>query len=253
MWTSSASEHAPARSRRGANGSDAGTAVSGSVVVVVLIRARSALWSLARLVRGPGAFAGTPGLRFAKVLGSGRGGGFGLVPSATHGGLLCEFDDLDSAARFVDGSPVLARWRREAAEYATLLLRPLRTRGSWGGHAIRAAGSATAGAGPVAALTRGSVRPSRALEFWRHAAPSQAAVEHAPGCLLAAGLGEAPLLRQATLSVWASTEAMDGYARQGAHQQAIRAAAAGGHFSESMFVRFEPLAMHGQWRGRSLG
>jgi spheroidene monooxygenase len=102
----------------------------------------------------------------------------------------------------------------------------------------------------VAALTRGSVRPSRAVRFWRHAPPSHRAVEDAPGCLLTAGLGEAPLLRQATFSLWDDQASMDAYARSGAHLQAIRASAAGGFFSESMFVRFVPLSVQGQWRGR---
>ena len=75
----------------------------------------------------------------------------------------------------------------------------------------------------------------------------------APGCTLAVGLGEAPLLRQATFSIWQSTQAMEDYARQGAHLHAIRQAQAGGHFSESMFVRFVPLAIHGDWKGQHFG
>ena len=111
---------------------------------------------------------------------------------------------------------------------------------------------ADAGA-PVAALTRASIRPSRALAFWRHSPASEAALAGAPGCRLAVGLGEAPVLRQATFSLWSDTAAMDAYARSGAHQEAIRASYAGDYFSESMFVRFVPLAVSGQWQGRRLG
>jgi spheroidene monooxygenase len=78
-------------------------------------------------------------------------------------------------------------------------------------------------------------------------------LQGAPGCLLAVGLGEAPILRQATFSLWESQAAMDAYARSGPHLQAIRAANAGGWFSESMFVRFLPLVVQGCWRGRSYG
>ena len=69
-------------------------------------------------------------------------------------------------------------------------------------------------------------------------------------CLLAMGLGEAPLLRQATFSLWDSAAAMDAYARTGAHLDAIRAAWKHQFFSESMFVRFVPLQLQGQWKGR---
>ncbi len=75
----------------------------------------------------------------------------------------------------------------------------------------------------------------------------------ASGCLMATGIGEAPLLRQATFSLWSNVEAMDRYARSGAHLDAIRAAHEGDFFSESMFVRFAPLALTGRWRGQNYG
>jgi len=57
------------------------------------------------------------------------------------------------------------------------------------------------------------------------------------------------VLRQATLSLWQSQSDMDAYARSGAHLAAIHAAYDGRYFSESMFVRFVPLDMQGQWKG----
>ena len=88
------------------------------------------------------------------------------------------------------------------------------------------------------------------LSFWRHAPAAQRSLLAAPGCALAVGLGEAPLLRQATFSLWDSAAAMDAYARTGAHLDAIRAAWKHQFFSESMFVRFVPLQLQGQWKGR---
>jgi spheroidene monooxygenase len=69
--------------------------------------------------------------------------------------------------------------------------------------------------------------------------------------LLATGLGEAPVFRQATFSLWKNTAAMDAYARTGAHRDAISAAWKHQFFSESMFVRFEPLSLQGRWKGQS--
>lgn len=85
------------------------------------------------------------------------------------------------------------------------------------------------------------------------AAPAERSLEQAPGCLLAAGVGEAPLLRQATFSVWDSLASMDAYARHGAHLQAIQAAHRERYFTESMFVRFVPSGMRGTWKGRCHG
>ncbi len=221
----------------------------GPVVVLVLIDASSSLWAWSRLVRGPGALDGVPGLRFAKVLGSGHEGGFGLKPSATRQGLFCVFDHSAQAAGFLASSPLMDSYRRHARELCSFTLRPYTSRGSWSGMTLPVCGNAPSG-GTIAALTRASIRLHRAAAFWRMAPAAQRDVEQASGCRLGVGLGEAPLLRQATFTLWDSAAHMDAYARRGAHLQAIRAAQAGGHFSESMFVRFVPLAQSGQWKGQ---
>jgi spheroidene monooxygenase len=107
--------------------------------------------------------------------------------------------------------------------------------------------------GPVAALTRASIRPLSAWPFWQHAPPAEIALNQASGCRLAAGLGEAPVWRQATFTLWDQVESMDRYARGGAHLAAIQAARAHGYFSESMFVRFVPSAAMGRWKGQDFG
>ena len=208
-------------------------------------------WGFMRLVLGERPFRHTPGLVFTRVLGSGRGGGFVLRPGWDHHGLFLLFDAEDQADRFIEASPVLQAYRAHARECCVLKLRATSCRGTWAGRSILPTRAAPAG-GPVAALTRGSVRPARLWPFWRHSPATQASVATAPGCELAMGLGEAPLLRQATFSLWRDQAAMDAYARSGAHLQAIRAASAGGHLSESMFVRFVPVAITGSWKGRRL-
>ncbi len=207
------------------------------------------LWGWSRIVRGPAALAGMPGLRLARVMGSGQGGGFGLHPSVSHQGLFLAFGDPGAARDFLDRSPLMAAYRSRTRELCTVLLEPLSCRGSWGGRTLAVAPLATAGDGPVAALTRASIRLHKAPAFWRHAPPSQRALASAQGCRLAAGLGEAPLLRQATFSVWDSVAAMAHYARGPAHGAAIRAAHVGHHFSESMFARFRVLDIRGRWQG----
>ena len=241
---------AAAAPRGGVRSAEAGTDVA--VLLVVDFQRAAEPWGWWRLVRGPGALSGTPGLRFARVLGSGHDGRFGLRPSRSVQGLFAVFADAPQAVAFADHHPLVAAYRSRARESALLLLRPTSARGSWGGRTIAPSAAGAAG-GPVASLTRASIRPLRAARFWRRAPPAQASLEGAAGCRFAVGLGEAPLLRQATFSLWDDAAAMDAYARSGAHLQAIRAAYDGGFFAESMFVRFEPLRLEGHWRGRPLG
>jgi spheroidene monooxygenase len=158
------------------------------------------------------------------------------------------FADETGADRFIAHSPLVQAYRGRAGEFVLAKLRATSSRGAWGGAGM-AVTATTPSEGPVAALTRASIRPSKALQFWRHSPPSEAAVARAPGCRLAVGLGEAPVLRQATFSVWDNQAAMDAYARSGAHLAAIRGAQAGHWFSESMFVRFVVLQLQGRWLG----
>ena len=223
---------------------------AGSVVVVVLvdIAEDSIGWGWSRLILKGWLLRGVPGLRFAKVLGGGYGGGFGLRPSKSHQGLFLAFDDEAVAREFIAYSPVLAAYRAHARELCVALLRAYASKGSWSGSQLAVTSDAPTH-GPIAALTRASIHPLRAHRFWRMQPATEAALADAHGCLLAAGLGEVPLLRQATFTLWKDVEAMNAYARGGAHGAAIRAAYAEGHFTESMFVRFRPLALHGTWQG----
>jgi spheroidene monooxygenase len=186
------------------------------------------------------------------MLGSGQEGGFGLRPSQTRQGLFIGFEDEASARQFVDHSSTLQEYRAHARELCVATLRATSSKGQWSESSFETTSTAPAG-GPIAALTRASIRPRHALAFWRMAPAAETALGSVPGCLLAVGLGEAPLLRQATFSIWSSTSAMDAYARSGAHMDAIRASYTRGFFSESMFVRFVVLQLQGVWKGVRYG
>lgn len=208
-------------------------------------------WGLGRLVLRGRAIGAAPGMRFARVLGSGHDGGFGLRPSLQRQGLVAFFDDLGPALAFARGNAGVQRCRERARESWLGLMRATSARGSWGGVGLAPSAEPRAGV-PVAALTRAAIRPRWAPRFWRHSPPAQVALAAAAGCRLAVGLGEAPLLRQATFSLWDDQAAMDAYARGGAHAAAIRGAWREGWFSESMFARLELVASDGQWHGRGV-
>ena len=240
-------------------GSDAGAAPRSKLLqrddVAVLLLADLApgarAWGWSRIVLGERLLRNVPGLRFAKALGSGQRGGFGLRPSLSRQGLFALFDGERAAEAFL-ASPRVAAYHAHAAELCTIRLRATSSRGHWAGQDIGISAAARPGEA-VAALTRASIRPLKAHRFWRRSPLTESALERADGCLLAMGLGEAPLLRQATFSLWRDQAAMDAYARSGDHQQAIVAAQREGWFSESMFVRFVPLHVQGRWKGQHFG
>ena len=230
--------------------------VSGVVVVLLvdLLKAKRS-WGWLRLAQGSLALKHVAGLLFAKVMGSGHEGGFGLRPSASHQGLVLMFDTHDHATSFLQ-SDTAQQYKNNAREWFSACMTIDSSRGAWNNIAWQAT-SSEAGLPPVkqdqlpmATLTRASIRSSSAMAFWRYAPAAQADLQAARGCLLAMGLGEAPLLRQCTFSIWQDTASMVGYAQSGAHHAAIQAAYKHGFFTESMFVRMRVLAMNGQWQGR---
>ena len=224
--------------------------VDGTVVLILSrLHAMYWPWGWHRTAFGSWLPQRTPGLKFIKSLGSGIGGGFGLMPSPSHQAMFCVFDSEHSASDFIAHSALIDRYRQRSEELFIATLRAASVRGSWDGMTLAPTASLPAEA-PVATLTRASIRASAAAAFWRHAPAAQRDLGSAEGCELATGMGEAPLLRQATFSLWQITAAMDAYARTGAHLDAIRAAWKHQFFSESMFVRFVPLRLQGQWKGR---
>ena len=242
--------------------------LSGVVVVVLVDFLRQHQgWGWLRLVAGATPYKEVPGLTMAKVMGSGHGGGFSLRPSATHQALICTFSHLDLALKFLDSTAVQS-YRSRARECWAGVLSVQSARGHWDKQAWQVSSAQALGVsgqqgeqdgaldelscgGPFAVLTRASIVPTKAMAFWRYAPAAQADLGQAPGCLLAMGLGEAPLVRQCTFSLWQNTAAMLQYARQGAHQVASAAAYKHQFFSESLFVRMQVLQMAGVWQGRS--
>lgn len=224
-----------------------------------------------------------PGVRFAKLLGTGTGTGFGPGDvDPTRWAALVVWSDPARAAAFEHG-PVGRAWRRLARDSVRLDLRPLASRGRWAGvepfgppaPRARPAGApapgwvdgpghpsvgapgaepadgpdpagADAARAPVLALTRARLRPSRAPRFWRAVPPVAAALTDAPGLLTRFGIGEAPLGWQGTVSVWRNATDLVRFAyRHPEHRAAIMRTPVDRWYAEELFARFEVRAVLG--------
>src|SRR5512132_1736139 len=106
---------------------------------------------------------------------------------------------------------MMAAYRRRADELWTVRLRPISWHGAWGGvnpfDGAEPAAPLAPDAGPLAILTRATIRPLGVRAFRAAAREVNAELAQRPGLLAAIGLGEAPLFTQATFSMWASPRA----------------------------------------------
>jgi hypothetical protein len=196
---------------------------------------RSLGGALLRMARDPGRLRALPGVRFAKVLGTGTGTTFGPRDAdPTRYAAVVAWADDDA-----DPSPVDRGWDRIAASRARVDLAPVASRGRWSG--VEPFGEPAGGrtGGMVLALTRARLRPVKALTFWRAVPPVTAELAAAPGLLARFGVGEAPIGWQGTVSVWRSTADLIGFAyRQPEHRAVIARTPADNWYAEDLFARF---------------
>jgi len=192
-----------------------------------------------------------PGLRFAKLLGTGDGRTFTVRDAdPTRWGLLSTWASAGEAAAF-ERSAVARGWAAIATESWRVDLRPLASRGRWSRREPFGDPRPTRYAGPVAAVTRARLRPTRAAGFWRAVPPVSADLQAAPGLRAAIGIGEAPIGLQGTFSLWSSTDALTGFASRGApHQAVVRRTAPERWYAEELFARFAVLGSAGTLDGR---
>ena len=220
-----------------------------AVLVLIDIASGSRLWGFSRYILGKFPFKNIPGLIFCKVLGSGFEGGFSTKPSLTKQGFFCVFDTSHNAEIFQQSAPIVKAYSSHANEFFVATLYPYSSRGSWSGFSMDKLSPPPVNE-PIASLTRASIRPFKAMQFWAKAKPAEQAIKEAAGAILTAGLGEAPYFRQATFTIWENLKSIDEYAQSGAHLSAIKAAYGEDYFSESMFTRFKVGSASGIWQGK---
>jgi hypothetical protein len=194
-----------------------------------------------------------PGLRFAKLLGTGSGRTFTARDAdPRHWGLLAAWDCPGAAAAF-DASSAARAWARLADERLLVSMVPLASRGRWSGRAPFGDPAPRRWDGPVAAVTRARIRPRRALPFWRTVPPVAADLHGSTGLRFALGIGEAPLGVQGTFSIWETGEDLSAFAYHRApHAEAVRRTAEVGWYAEELFARLAVADVTGTYDGRAV-
>ncbi len=234
----------------------------GQITTVTLLRyegLRNKAWIFTQMGLMPGfpfpsPLAGTKGLKFGRLLGSGAGNGFGLKPNLGVYAFVGHWLDRTAANDFFTTHPWWKKNEKHLTETITFYLEATMTHGEWGGekpfipqpekHDPEA---------PVAVITRATIRSRKLVDFWRYVPQTSASVYDHPERKLSIGVGEYPVFMQATFSLWTSGKAMRDFAYKSKHHaQAVKLTRERDWYKEEMFTRFRVLEMTGNWRGADL-
>lgn len=198
---------------------------------------------------------------FYKLLGSGRNGTFDKIPDWQQWGILqvhssefiVEPDDLVSNLLFkkLYGSFIAKWFQLLSCESFTILLEPTEGHGLWDGKEVFGnLPKSSLHEGPIAILTRATIRLNKLKYFWQHIAPVAAKMKSAKGYITSVGIGDIPWIKQATFSIWESKEDMMAFAYgMKEHTEVIKKTREQQWYREEMFVRFKIIGYMGTIKG----
>ena len=201
------------------------------------------LWAFGQMARGRFLLQGLPHLRFWKLLGTGKGIGFSIVPDLAQYGVLTVWDDPDAAFQFNKDGQLPKAWQKHAYQQQHFYLVPFKSQGLWSGtnpfEPVWQPEEFNPDNRRIAILTRASIAWHALLRFWQHVPSTSDALAKCDGIDFSAGLGEAPFVHQATFSIWQNAQAMREYAYASkAHQAVIKKTRREQWYAEELFARF---------------
>ena len=180
-----------------------------------------------------------PGLRFIKFLGAGAGNGFSIRPDFSTYCILAVWDDADAASSFIRENPLFAEYLSHSSDHVTHFMHNSMSHGQWDGQSPFEKTTIFDPNEPVAVITRATIRFRRLLKFWQYVPSVSKSMDGKPGLKTAIGIGELPLIQQATFSVWEKGSDMMHYAYQSPlHHEVIRKTRELNWYSEELFARF---------------
>ena len=202
-------------------------------------------WAFKQMGLFDGTAGDAPGLTFARMVGSGAGNGFSILPNLSRYGLMACWEDRAAAEAFFEESAYYRDLRRHSAAQCTVYLQPTTAHGEWEGQQPFVLQGSFDKSEPVAVLTRATIHARHLASFWRHV-PSVSRRAHMEGAHFSVGIGELPLIQQATFSLWDSAHTMMSYAYKSQyHSKVVRLTREKGWYKEELFARFKPIGLVG--------
>lgn len=186
-------------------------------------------------------FRRAKGCKFAKVMGSGGGTlGFGLMPNFGIYAAILVWQSWDELKKFEDSNHLFLNYQKNCSGIQKFYGQPYKVHGKWDGKEPFSAIEKTSFSdNKVIVLTRARIKIWHVLRFWKFVPKTSDALLRIKGRIFSIGVGELPLLFQATISIWESHEHMREYAYGNKeHIEVIKRTKEYNWYSEELFARF---------------
>ena len=185
------------------------------------------------------------GLTFFKPLGTGSGNGFSVKPDFSTFGFLAVFKSEELAKEFL-GTDVVKEYTKTTVSYSHVLMRTVKSHGEWSKLKPFESSVEYDKTKPLAVITRATIKPKLAYQFWKNVPAVSKSMDKYDELIFSKGIGEFPLLMQATFSLWSSAEAMINYAyKNPKHAEMVKKTRELNWYSEELFARFQPFYQEG--------
>lgn len=196
---------------------------------------------------------------FYKLMGTGKNGTFDKNPDWQQWSIITvlkgdadlkDYTGIENDTAFIQkyyGSFISGWFRFFGCTTSTLLMEAIESHGFW--DKKRVFGNLPPKSeyeGPIAVITRATIRLNKLKFFWENVAPVAAHMATANGFRFSIGVGELPLIKQATFSIWDSKAAMKAFAYgMKEHAEVIQKTRKQDWYSEDMFTRFKIIQVLG--------
>src|ERR1041385_820919 len=182
-------------------------------------------------------------IKFWKLMGTGKSGSFDMRPDLGQWAIFFVSDDETTNVP----SSIYRYCKFFRCKLKQILMQPVAAHGLWDRKEVfQTEQEQNILHGPIAVLTRATIRLTRLRNFWKNATVVTKILNQANGLIFSAGMGEAPLIKQATFSVWESESLMETFAyRTHEHRQVIQKTRSEKWYSEELFVRLRIISVSG--------
>ena len=183
------------------------------------------------------------GLKFIKLLGTGSQDGFSIIPDFTSYVMISVWESDVLRKKFTNKNKLFKEIINKSSKRVEIKIDPYNYVGSWNG-INPFINKSSYKEGKIIVLTRARVRLNKLINFFISTSSAAKSINSKKGAEYYKGVGELPIIEQATISRWESEQSMKDYAYSDkSHLKIIHKARKNNWYSEELFVRSNIISL----------